>query len=555
MTTKAISSLLGVRANLIECISLLVLLILSALILYTPKRAGNLDFDCAAYAAQSINIAQGKGNTIDMGDERIPGFYPPVYPALTALVHWICGTDIQNGVTANFIMGLLVLALVYLFGRRMAGGIGGALSLLLLLKSEVFQNVCQNIYSQIPSLLIIVLLGMLLIKGWEDGSWAWVFRFSAGLLSGLSILIRSSDVVFAPVMVLFALIAFPPRGNFRLRTAAPLLFGVLISAAIVLFYNHSNYGSPLTTGYMVWGFSMGEQFSLNHNSDPPYRKFNSFNCQLLRSAFGLGEIYPFPVALAALAGGVFAWRLRAIKPCLWRLSIATALLILLLYAFLSLYFFRTPLYTIITTPFVVIMASSAVVIISRWLEVRYSIDRPWISIVVLAAVLIWQYPGVKNAALLQKDQKEAPNYLTLMEDASKKIEKDAIVMGNLDPVLAEYIIVHNTKRRYLYLSRLPYAIFKRIITKELGVYPKMFKELSLSIAKHKKAGQPIEFPDHEKYIEKYKKAGRPIYISSILNTPHPVDRQLVAEVGKFLRKTYHIEMTEVSEFLRIGDRK
>ena len=50
-----------------EACFVLFLLVLSGLLLYVPKNTAVLHFDCSAYAAQSVNIAGGDGNTMRWG--------------------------------------------------------------------------------------------------------------------------------------------------------------------------------------------------------------------------------------------------------------------------------------------------------------------------------------------------------------------------------------------------------------------------------------------------------------------------------------------------------
>lgn len=502
------------KSILWEILALCLLLCVSIPILYTPKETVRLKFDCAAYAAQSINLYEGEGNTMDMGGVRLPGFYPMGYPLLTVPIHWILGPDLQNGVVANLVMSLITLLLVYLLGRSLAGPWAGALSWLLLLGSETFRHVAHMIYSQTSSLMFVALICLLFHWGWKPGAWGWILRFLGGLLAGLLIFIRSSNVVMAPAAALFSILVRPVENQSRIRTALPVCLGAGLSAALLLIHNTISYGGPLNTAYMAWGFDLKDTFSLSYIFEPVRKQLDLSAWPLLGSAFGFGMLYTWPVALLGLAGSAFILLRRKTQSTLWRQFVFMMTSTLFLYAFLAIYFFRSPVYTMLTTPMIFCFAACAGVLMA---------GKRWTPILLLGGV-IQLYP------VLHEAPNEPPKDVIALKAAHELLEDNAVVLSGVNPVQVEYLLARHTQRRCLFLTKRQEAQFQAMFRKELGADALSLKRV-------------------EEYVRRHLLAKVPVYFLLII--PDPVDQQCLAEVYQHLNKRFKMNPTPRKEILRI----
>jgi 4-amino-4-deoxy-L-arabinose transferase-like glycosyltransferase len=488
-----------------EAALLLLLTLTGALLLYIPRDRAPLNFDSSAYSAQSINIALGRGNTMRMGGEDIPGFYPPGYPALTAPFHWLFGVHLQNAVLTNFFMGLLTLLAVYFIGRSIAGPAAGTMALLLLLSSMVFRHVGQRIYSQMPSLFFLALAAVFIIEGWKSGRYSPLFRFAAGFVSGMVVLIRSNNVVLAPALALLPLLS-PPVGRRKLEGALALWAGIAVSAALVVVYNLVEYGSPLATGYMSWGFSLEKVFSFEYIFNPLHIQMDERPYQLLRSLTGFGLLYSWPVAALAIPGCAAAFALRRKKPAFWCMCLFTVLSTLFLYVFLALYFFRSPIYTMLTLPLIAAVASSAAVLFIRTFQ---------------------------NPAWLKLLEQQVPPEMNAFREAAALIEPDAVVLGAANPLVGEYMLVRDTARKYVFLNRRQGEQFRRLILNELG-------------------SSSVNMPIIERYVIKRLQEGASIYL--LIFPFEGKEAALLQETYTFINKRFKLEETKMSGLRRIRNR-
>ena len=539
-----------------------ILLAFGVILLYVPPHTTELRFDCAAYLAQSINIAEGLGNTLDMGGETLPGFYPPGYPAFTALFHWILGPDPYNGVTANFTAGLLTLLAVYALGRKLAGPPAGLLSGLLLLTSFAFRHVAHRLFSQMPSLLVVSLVGILVAHGWRAGGWGAAGRFLAGFLAGIAVLIRSSNVVLAPALALVSLLAKPPPERSRLGMAAPLWIGAGAAGLFMVLYNLNLYGSPMATGYMAWGFELESSFSLKYLFTPTFIHLDEAPWQLVRSVFGFGLLYAWPVALLVLVAAIPAWRFRKARPELWRTYLAMLSNTALMYVFLGLYFFRSPIYSMLTLPLIMPCAAAGLVALvlpggmrgtgtnttstgdeihgegegfgdgdkpkgASVIRTRLGLATAWGACLITAGCLV---PGVLDSALLDPEGVKPTWEAKFFSGADETLEPDAVLVGSANPVLVEYFLLRGTERRYLYVSGRAEKQFRRLISHELK-------------------NDRIVPAEVEAYVKEHLAAGRNVYFCSLLPS-NPGDTALFMRIFKFLRKRFVNEVAGQKDLLR-----
>lgn len=469
----------------------LALLLFASLLLYAPRESATLEFDRSAYASQSISLVQGHGNTIRLGEEWLPGFYPPAYPASIVVVHWLLGTDSKNGVFASLAFAVVTLLLVYVLGRRVGGPAAGAVAVLLLAGNEMYGQTASSVLSQAFALSVVALTAVIGIgAGARDR--AVRHGFAVGLVAGLSLLIRYQNFILPAALGIYALAA--TRGGWfdRVRGAVPLGLGVVLGGAVVMAYCAVEYGSPFRTGYHEWDFPFEKTFALRHFFYPeiiqeiPPREFFLVRCLL-----GLGPIYPWPIALLWIAGIAAAWKRRDRELALSRTSLLALFLNATLFVILGMYVFRSAIYAMLGLPLIMVMAAVGATILFRGR--RAGAVPLWIVPLALAALST--LPAVQRSHLLgaggdtpiQRGQ-------SVVEAADRTLEDNAVLLGFCDPILADHVFVRETERRYLYLKRKD--ILPRIVAHvraEMGGDELAAEAVGDYVASHLIDGRPLYF--------------------------------------------------------------
>jgi hypothetical protein len=158
--------------------------------------------------------------------------YPAGLPMMMAVTLAILGDNGPFYVVP--VMGALLLWFTYLLGKEAASSrTVGALAALLLLASPVFLTHLLVPMSDVPAAAGWTLVGVLVLKQ---------RALAAGVVSGLTLLIRPNLILLALMMPVFA---WQQRREPLVRYASGVAPGLLAIMAI----NTLLYGGPLSTGY------------------------------------------------------------------------------------------------------------------------------------------------------------------------------------------------------------------------------------------------------------------------------------------------------------------
>lgn len=490
------------------------------MMLYIPKEDVRLRYDSMGYTGQSINIYEGLGNTIDIGGEPVPGYYPAGYPIVTAAAHMLLGLDLKNGIRVNFAFALLLLVLVFFLGNRIAGPGAGVLAMLLMLSSETFRLLSRMIVSQPTSLVLMALAACFFYTGWKAGPKGWWLRLGVGLLCGMLVLVRSAEVMIAPAVATAAFLAPPISGRSRWSTAFPVWCGVALAVMLVFLHNTVYYGAPLNNGYKVWGLVMNEAFTLSNIFNPTIFQGDENPWPLVRSLFGFGMLYKWPIALATILGGFFAWRNRGLYPGLWRLFLMILTLTVFLYGFLALYFYRSPFYILLTTPLIVTFAAGALMLMANHLQRRKAFRLPWLHALLLVGAAAQLVPCLDESHLFGKGPERKPQMVDQLEKFDDRIEENAVVLSGMNPAAVDYVLIRHTERKHLFIC------FREDIP---------MKEMYMRLL-----GEEAVTPENaEKYVRKHLEAGIPVYC--LLGVPDETENYpLMRDVFTHLRRVFKV---------------
>ena len=489
-----------------------VLVAVSAALLYAPARDVPLLFDALSYAAQGASLAQGQGNTVQIGGQLQPGVYPVGVPLLVAApIAWT--GDLRTGVWSILACGVLAVLVTASVARRLGGPPAGVLAALLLLSSGAFRDCAGNILSQVPTALAVIGATWLFVVGRGRNQLAW-----AGAVAVLSVLLRNANAGFPAALVVAACVCGPAP---RWKQVVGLGAGMLPAAALVLLHNQAFYGSPWSTGYDVWDWQVSEQYSLLHvvgGADP-----SDGDWPFLQGFLGLGQLYSVPLLLAAMFGVRQAWRRRAAQPAPARLAVLTCTAVAAQYALHVPYSFHAESYLVPTVPLMAVMAAFGV---GSLLPERRQ------ALAVAAAALLVVLSLARAEPLSQPKQDAVRTYESL-HAVSAAAEPDAVLLTASEPAMVEQLFLpvgRAHQREVIYLENYNFGPLKDLARQDFDA-PRVKPHRVLQ-----RANQLL-------------RAGRPVYFS--LWAPSRVLKPVHHEIHVALRKNLDLQPTGIENVYRV----
>jgi hypothetical protein len=257
---------------------------------------------------------------------------------------------------------------------------------------------------------------------------------------------------------------------------------------------------------------------------------------LVRSLFGFGNQYKWPVAALALIGGALSWFFRYKMFQFWRVFLLMVLCTLFLYGFLALYFFRSSVYTMLTLPLIMTVAGVTLTVLFQNLASGVKSLKVVLLWAPVALPLIFLFPMLLDNGILKGEEPfKPPVVMKAFKAADGLLEEDAVLLGGANPLLGQYLYAQSSKRKYLYLSQEPGPFFDRFIYRELGTE---------EITQDAVAG----------YVEKLLSEGIPVYLLR-LPAYFPQNASFLQHTFKLLKKRFRMEPLEMRTLLRIEGKK
>ena len=217
--------------------------------------SGYQSADEKSYAKLAIDIAK-HGNYGDATTNMSqPLHWPPGAPALFALAYKIHPSahgslKIQSVLWAQWVVGMLLIGVVFLLGRMLAGNAAGLIAATVIaLYPPAIINTSQQLSEPLGALVLAV--GLLAVAwAWRAGRW-WRWGL-AGLALGAAVLVRA-DLLVAPFLVaLLVGIALWRRVGRRpgLAAGGALAVGAVLALLPWTIYasSHEHQFVPVTTG-------------------------------------------------------------------------------------------------------------------------------------------------------------------------------------------------------------------------------------------------------------------------------------------------------------------
>jgi 4-amino-4-deoxy-L-arabinose transferase-like glycosyltransferase len=344
--------------------------------------------DAVEYAAVAVNLDRGLGPVLHFGGNSYPCRYTIGYPLILAAAYPLLGRKPERLCMVTALMALVAIAGLYILTLWAFHRPSAILAGLLLATSPHFLVLSTCVLSDVPALAVVVLAALAFL--YAEGKESLVASVLCGLLAGLAVIIRVTNVAIL-VGMLAAVLLVRPR---RLQFARAMAFAIGFAAFPVLQarVNFHYLGSPLSTGYVFWQpesynsvFTPFELRSLFVPADPSYRHGNLVSYALamlgldglfgqtnLGTEFGTLEnaryaLYPFPVAVFAGLGLFFAMRRKRIASTMRAVYLGLGFLAALLLIYLF-YFWPDPRFIIPALFIVFAAAGYGLVIANRRLK-------------------------------------------------------------------------------------------------------------------------------------------------------------------------------------------
>jgi len=337
-----------------------------------------------------------------------------------------------------------------------------------------------------------------------------------------------------PVALGVFAVVVPASRTSRWRTALPTWIGIGVAALLTLMHNQICYGGLLDSGYSRLGGSVLPAFSLKFILDPPVMQIDQDPWPILRASLGFGHLHPWPMALAALLGAVYAWTCRGEWRRPWILTLMTVTVMVLEGAFLSLYFFRTPLYLTLYLPPLVILAGALPTRFLHRVLAHRGRALSWVPALPLLLALAYLVPELSQAPVLKEDDGgKGTERVRVFRALDAALEENAVLVGATNPVLGQYVFASRGRRIFYFLDDLVGGL--------QGMPPK-----------DRETGEVLEEMDG--FITRMQGESRPVYILTLPPTD-PSETWICQEIYQFLQDRFQLIATPVFGIAKVGERR
>ena len=201
-TRKSQQRIHGWLADQTLLTSATVLLLLALCLPVFAAERSPLNSDQSLYLAEAVNISSGRGLTYPTGEPIV--HRAPLYPALIAGVFKIDGTSLDGAYLIPHLAVVANVLLLYFLGRSLFGSWGGAVAAVTATSSLYLRGLGTALF--LDTTQVTFLLAALLVYWRASNSQSALSMATAGVLLGISFLIKEATVLFLPLPVVLSLI-------------------------------------------------------------------------------------------------------------------------------------------------------------------------------------------------------------------------------------------------------------------------------------------------------------------------------------------------------------
>ncbi|MGO9607932.1 MAG: glycosyltransferase family 39 protein [Candidatus Binataceae bacterium] len=335
-TSPPATALAGERFGARDAIALAIVLAVAFILMARAGSRRGIELmpwpDGLEYAAQAVNLNDGRGPVMHFGGYSYPSRYTEGYPLILAAALPIVGHDIARLYTLTIAMGLLAIVAIYLLALKLFGRPSAIVAAVMLALSPVFITYSTLVLSDVPTLAVTLLAAHALVSATEEeGAAARLPAFYAswaifGLIAGFAAIIRPTNATIVAGIVLGLVLVPPSIDEFRQFAIAGAAFiaGFVVMPLLQMHSNSIYLGGAFQSGYAWWVpevyGSAGRTFSAQYLFGPtmprnPHGNFPIYVTTLLGIDGLLGDqgdprylLYPFAAAVFAAVGIVAVFR-------------------------------------------------------------------------------------------------------------------------------------------------------------------------------------------------------------------------------------------------------
>jgi 4-amino-4-deoxy-L-arabinose transferase-like glycosyltransferase len=435
--------------------------------------------DGLEYAAQAVNLDQGRGAVLHFGGYSYPSRYPEGYPLILAAALPIIGHDVARLHAVTIAIGLCAIVAIYLLALKLFGRSSAILAAVLLALSPVFVTYSTLVLSDVPTMTVTILAAWVLVRATDEESRSeratalyatWIIL---GFIAGFSAIMRPTNAMIVGAIAL-ALIAVPPKG-LDIPGMATAAAGFCVALAVMPLFqlrsNAINFGSALTSGYGWWVpevyLQSGHQLNVAHLFGPtlprnPHGNVPVYVTALLGLDGMLGDrgdpryfLYPFAAAAFALVGLRAALKDREQRTTRRLVYFGLALLGLLFAVYIFDLFTETA-YLLPGLFIVFIAAGYGTVVANRWMHATFSAPgrtAPMLGAaigVVILDLLLLIALATEISVRLSAEPQHSPTVESLQQIESK-VSPQATIVSNISLQFLE-LYLSGASRKFVALN-------------------------------------------------------------------------------------------------------
>jgi hypothetical protein len=358
------------------------------------------------------------------GDPQPYNVFPPGLGLLVAAFYKLGGALNQVYLIAPLCGILGLMAAAYL-GYALNGRSASLLAVLLLGTSQLFVYYATSLWSDGPSVSLL-LVGSALYW-WAFQSKRWAYAILSGVVLSLFILLRYANFAFVLLILGHAVIF--SRGRDRRTLIGGLLPGILLGGGFLMIYQWVSFGGPFTNAYQAWEKSYwdsGPLFSLSYLLVKTPRPWNTYTLNFIVETLWIDLRLWSLVALT----GLVVYRRSSLK-----LLLASILLLTILIYGTSMFtsrFVPSARYMLPALAMAYLLAADA---LSRFLT---NLPRPILRFALSVAVIgLCTVRIAQQLPALQAEYLDKTRYITAIQASSQNLPPNAVVLayGSSGPLI------------------------------------------------------------------------------------------------------------------------
>jgi hypothetical protein len=348
--------------------------------------------DGLEYAAQAVNLDDGRGPVLHFGGYSYPSRYPEGYPLILAAALPVVGHDVARLYEVTIAIGLGGIVVIYMLALRLFGRPPAAIAALLLALCPVFTSYSALVLSDVPTMVVTMGAAYLLATASEREGEAGRSRAlplawaGLGFIAGFSAIMRPTNAMIAGGIAIAMIAARPGDIGGIAKAAAGFAPAFLVMPLLQMHTNREYLGGALASGYGWWVPEVyspsGYPFSAAHLFGPtlprnPHGNVPVYVTAILGLDGMLGDqgdpryfLYPFAAAVFAIVGVAAVWRSGRLAPR--RIVYFGLAFLALLFGVYSFDLFTETAYLLPGVFVVMIAAGQGAAAANRWMRAAWS---------------------------------------------------------------------------------------------------------------------------------------------------------------------------------------